>query len=226
MSPQVSVAVLSAVAVVVLGVPLWAVRTYDRLVSARDRVDAAAAGADVALARRHELVRRFLVTVGPQLRDEGHALDAVLAAHARAAGARGGPRPEQAAAEAALGAALAHLHDVCEQHEHLRSRAGVVAVRFELARAEVTLTRAQGVLNEAVRCFNTLCVALPAVVVGRLAGLRPLDYLRPWPISAPLTSSAACRPAAAARVPRHGPPSAMPSSRRAAGCPPDPGAPA
>src|SRR3954466_1936126 len=97
--------VVVGVAVVLL---LWAIASYNRLVSLREQVRAGWAQIDVLLKRRHDLIPNLVETVKGYAAHEKGTLEGVIAARNAAVAARGDPS-QASQAEGALGASLGRL---------------------------------------------------------------------------------------------------------------------
>src|SRR5678815_6071158 len=80
--------VVAALALVVI----WAIMSYNRLVSLREQVRAAWAQIDVLLKRRHDLIPNVVETVKGYAAHERDTLERVVAARNAAVAAQGNPQ--------------------------------------------------------------------------------------------------------------------------------------
>src|ERR1700729_4510822 len=99
-----STLIILAVVVVVV---LWAIATYNGLVSMRQRVNQAFADIDVQLKQRHDLIPNLVETVKGYAAHESSTLENVVKARTAAVSAQG--PAQQAAAENVLSGALRQL---------------------------------------------------------------------------------------------------------------------
>jgi LemA protein len=167
--------VIVAVAVVAL-VLLWAVMTFNRLVRARNRVDAAWGQVGVQLARRHDLVPNLVETVKGYAGHERTALDSVVQARSAAVSAQG--PAEQARAENALSAALRGLLAITEAYPDLKASHNFALLQDELTRTEDKAAYARQFYNDAVLGYNNAAQSFPPMIVAAAAGFRPREYFR------------------------------------------------
>ncbi|MFM7051766.1 MAG: LemA family protein, partial [Planctomycetota bacterium] len=108
-----------ALAAVIAILALWLIGVYNRLAAGRVGVQGAWADIDVQLKRRHDLIPNLVETVKGYAKHEREALEAVIAARARAVSA--GPIDEKIAAEGGLTAALGRLMAVAEAYPDLKA---------------------------------------------------------------------------------------------------------
>src|ERR1051325_147430 len=113
------------VLLVVVGIVLVFISTYNRLVTARNGFKNAFAQIDVQLTRRYDLIPNLVETVKGSIKHERETLEAVIAARTTAAG---GPKAAAAdpgttaavsqlsGAEAQLGGALGRLFALAEAY--------------------------------------------------------------------------------------------------------------
>lgn len=133
MSPAAVVALV--IVVVLLGVLIWAVSTYNGFVRLRNLVQEAWRQIDVELHRRHDLIPNLIETVKGYAAHERGVFEAVTTA--RAAAAQPGATPgEQAAQENDLTQALDRLFAVAEAYPQLRASENFLALQQELTNTE------------------------------------------------------------------------------------------
>jgi LemA protein len=157
---------VAAVAVLVVAV-VW---LHNRLVRARVRVDQAWAQVDTQLQRRHDLVPNLVATVRGYADHERGALDAVVAARARALElAEPGSR---AIAEDELTGAVTRLLAIAERYPDLLADQRFQALAAELSATEDRIAFARGFANDRIRRYRELITTLPGVLVARPLGFR------------------------------------------------------
>src|SRR5512138_2119736 len=130
--------------VLVVLVVIWAIASYNRLVSLRNQVGNGWKQIDVQLKRRHDLIPNIVETVKGAMNFERGTLEAVVAARNQALGAAraGGALPsgaevqQLAAAENQLTGALGKLFAVVEAYPQLKATGNVAALQEELTSTE------------------------------------------------------------------------------------------
>src|SRR6201991_2563149 len=105
------------VAVILVLVLFWAIRTFNVLIRQRNQVRASWAQIDVQLKRRHDLVPNLVETVKGYAGHERATLEAVVAARNAAMSAHG--PAQQAQAENMLSGALRQLFALSEAYPDL-----------------------------------------------------------------------------------------------------------
>ncbi|WP_088319041.1 LemA family protein [Kineosporia sp. R_H_3] len=178
MSTTLLVLVPTALVLLVVGVLLWGVVTFNRLVARRQQVEASGAQVDVQLKRRHDLVPNLVETVKGYAVHERGTFEAVTAARGSAVAALGGPREQQAQAEAALGGALSRLLAIGEAYPELRASATFLALQSELAETEDKIAYARQFLNGSVQGLNTAVQSFPTSLVAGVTGFAAAEYFR------------------------------------------------
>src|SRR5436190_16747064 len=101
-------------------VVLWAIMSYNGLVSLREQVRAAWAQIDVVLKRRHDLIPNLVETVKGYAAHEKGTLEAVIAARNQAVSAAGNPQ-QASVAEGALSGALRQVFALAEAYPDLKA---------------------------------------------------------------------------------------------------------
>jgi len=155
--------VLVAVVLVAL---LWAVLTYNRLVTLRTRVDNGWSQIDVQLRRRYDLIPNLVETVKGYASHEREVFEHVAEARTKAMGATG--IEDQANAENAVTAGLGRLIAVAESYPELKANQNYLALQEELTGTESKIAYARQFYNDQVTKLNTLIQKFPANLVAGL----------------------------------------------------------
>jgi LemA protein len=155
------------VLVVVVAVALiWAVLTYNRLVTLRTRVDNGWSQIDVQLRRRYDLIPNLVETVKGYASHEREVFEHVTEARTKAMGATG--IEDQANAENAVTAGLGRLIAVAESYPELKANQNYLALQEELTGTESKIAYARQFYNDQVTRLNTLIQKFPANFVAGL----------------------------------------------------------
>jgi LemA protein len=162
------------IALIVLAlIVLFAIFTYNRLVSLRQAWKRAFADIDVQLKQRQDLVPNLVETVKGYASHESSVFTAVT--EARAAAMRANTIGEKSAAEGALTGALGNLMAVAENYPQLKANENFLRLQDELADLENKIAAARRFLNNAVAEYNAAIQQFPAVVLAGPMGFTPAE---------------------------------------------------
>ena len=159
--------------IVVAVIVLFAIFTYNRLVSLRQAWKRAFADIDVQLKQRQDLVPNLVETVKGYATHESSVFTAVTQARASAMRATG--VGEKAAAEGMLTSALGNLMAVAENYPQLKANENFLKLQDELADLENKIAAARRFLNNAVAEYNSAIQQFPAVVIAGPMGFTPAE---------------------------------------------------
>ena len=163
--------IVVAVVVVLL---LWAVLTYNRLVTLRNRVDNGWSQTDVQLRRRYDLIPNLIETVKGYAAHERGTFEAVTEARANAQRAQG--PADTAAAEGILGQALGRLFAVAEAYPELQADENFRQLQSELAETENRIAVSRQVYNDTVLTYNNAIQTFPGVVLAGPFGFAKREF--------------------------------------------------
>jgi LemA protein len=164
--------------IVVIGLLLWAVVTYNKLVRQRNQVQAASAQIDVQLKRRHDLIPNLVETVKGYAAHERGTLDAVVQARAAAVAANDAGAQQRAEAEGELGILLGRLLMVAEAYPDLKANENFLSLQTELGGTEDKIAYARQFFNNAVQSINTTIQTVPSNVIAGLGGFTLEEYFQ------------------------------------------------
>jgi LemA protein len=154
---------LIVLGVIALGLVIWVVAIYNRLVVHRNRNKNAWAQIDVQLQRRYDLIPNLVETCKGYLAHERQTLEAVIAARNQASGARATAASNPAdpaaltalmGAESALTGALGRLFAVAEAYPDLKANQNMMAMQEELTSTENKVAFARQAYNDSVMSYN------------------------------------------------------------------------
>ena len=166
--------VCGVIVLVAVGVALWAIGIYNTLARGRVGVQGAWADIDVQLKRRHDLIPNLVETVKGYAKHEREALEAVIAARARAVSA--GPIDEKIAAEGGLTQALGRLMAVAEAYPDLKANTNFMQLQGELTSTENIISGARNGYNNAAGGYNQTLVQFPTNLVAGLFGFKAMPF--------------------------------------------------
>jgi len=159
--------------VVVAALVVWAIASYNRLVSLRNQVLNGWRQIDVQLKRRHDLIPNLVNAVRGSMDFERDTLTAVMEARAKAVGATG---PADAAQkEGQLTQAVGRLLAVAENYPTLKSNENVRALQEELTATENKVGFARQFYNDIATRFNTAQQVFPTAMFAGMFGFKPAE---------------------------------------------------
>jgi len=157
-------------------VVIFAIFTYNRLVSLRQAWKRAYADIDVQLRQRHDLVPNLVETVKGYAAHESGVFTAVTQARASAMSARS--VAERGAAEGALTSAIGNLMAVAENYPQLKANENFRQLQDELADLENKIAAARRFLNNAVAEYNTAIQQFPAGLFAGAMGFQAAEMFQ------------------------------------------------
>jgi len=158
---------------VVVGLIVWAIAAYNRLVSLRNQVSNGWRQIDVQLKRRHDLIPNLVNAVRGSMDFERDTLTAVMDARAKALTATG---PADAAEkEGQLSQAIGRLLAVAENYPTLKSNDNVKMLQEELSGTENKVGFARQFYNDIATQFNTAQEVFPTAMFANMFGFKPAE---------------------------------------------------
>jgi LemA protein len=153
---------------------IWAIASYNSLVSLREQVRAAWAQIDVVLKRRHDLIPNLVETVKGYASHERETLERVIAARNAAVAA---PNPSASvAAEGMLSGALRQLFAVAEAYPDLKANTNFMQLQSELTSTENQISGMRQNYNALVQRYNTAMLSFPTNLMAGPFGFTPQPF--------------------------------------------------
>jgi LemA protein len=162
--------------VVLVLVALYAVVSYNGLVSMRNRIENAWAQIDVQLKRRYDLIPNLVETVKGYAAHERETLDAVI--QARNAGMNAEGPHDQAQAENMLTGALKSLFALSEAYPDLKANQNFAQLQEELTGTEGRIAYARQFYNDTVYRYNTKVQSFPSNVLANMFRFSEREYFQ------------------------------------------------
>jgi LemA protein len=185
---------------VIVGIVLVFISTYNRLVTARNAFKNAFAQIDVQLTRRYDLIPNLVETAKGYMKHERETLEAVIKArNAAYAGLKtAASDPGNAAAvqqlsgaDQQLGGALGRFMAVAEAYPDLKANQNMMQLSEELTSTENKVAFARQAYNDAVMSYNNDREVFPSSIVAGMFNFQPaqpLDIAKPEAREAPKVS--------------------------------------
>jgi LemA protein len=171
---------------VLIGLAVWVLAAYNRLVRARNEIANAFAQIDVQLKRRYDLIPNLVEVAKGYLKHERETLEAVIKARNQAVAAAQGAaaNPGNPAAMASLGQAegaltgvLGRLFALAESYPDLKANQNMLAIQEELASTENKVAFARQAFNDSVMEYNTRRESFPDNVFAGMFGFGAAELL-------------------------------------------------
>jgi len=159
-----------------LGLIVWLVFTFNKLVRTRNQSRNAWADIDVQLKRRYDLIPNLVETVKGYAGHEKETFEAVVEARNRAMVAQG--PAQKGPAEGQLGQALGSLFALAEGYPELRAADNFLQLQGTLSEIEEALQNARRYYNAVVRDLNTAIEQFPSNLVAGLFGFTLGDFFK------------------------------------------------
>ena len=152
---------------------LWAVSTYNGLISRRNETKNAWSQIDVQLKRRYELIPNLVETVKGYMKHERETLDAVIRARQTCVDFKNaGNIAELVKAEGVLTQSLRGLFAVAESYPDLKANQNMLSLQEELKSTENRVGFARQAYNDAVMRLNNAIEMFPASIVAGMGNFK------------------------------------------------------
>lgn len=161
------------VLIVLAVVVLWAVWSYNSLVTLLNRAKEAWSDIQVQLKRRYDLIPNLVETVKGYAAHESSAFENVTKARAAAMGAS--LPSDKAEAENQLSGALKSLFAVSEAYPDLKANQNFLGLQRELSDTEDKIQASRRFYNTTVMALNTAEQSFPGNLIAGAFGFKPMD---------------------------------------------------
>ncbi len=157
-----------------VGLVLWGIGAYNRLITLRNRVKEAFSDIDVQLKRRYDLIPNLVTTVKGYATHERELLEKVTEARTRAMGASG--VHDKAVAENMLSQTLKSLFAVAENYPDLKASANFLELQRELRDTEDKIQASRRFYNTNVMALNTMIESFPPNVIAGAFSFKKEEF--------------------------------------------------
>jgi LemA protein len=165
--------IILAIIVVLL---IWAIASYNRLVTMVNRAKEAWADIDVQLKRRYDLIPNLVNTVKGYAAHESSAFENVTKARAAAMGATS--LADKGQAEATLAGALKSVFAIAEAYPDLKANQNFLSLQSELTDTEDKIQAARRFYNGNVRDLNTSIQAFPGNLIASTFHFTAMEFFQ------------------------------------------------
>jgi LemA protein len=164
------------IVVVLVVLVLFAILTYNGLVTKRNRVDEANSQIQVQFQRRHDLIPNLVNSVKGYMDFEKGVLEAVTTARANAVAAGSQGPAVQGQAENALTGTLRSLFAVVENYPDLKANQNVLALQEQLTTTENQISFSRQHYNATVLEFNNSLQVFPNMLIAGPMGFTKREF--------------------------------------------------
>jgi len=155
-------------------VGLWAIMTFNGLITLKNRVEEAWSDIEVQLKRRYNLIPNLMETVKGYAKHESGTFEKVTQARNQAMSAKS--VGEHAEADNMLSQTLKSLFAVAEAYPELKANQNFLSLQGELSDTENKVQAARRFYNGNVRDFNTKIQVFPTNLVAGILGFMKRDF--------------------------------------------------
>ena len=172
--------------IIFVGIILFGVGMFNRLVAGRNAYKNAFAQIDVQLTRRHDLIPNLVETAKGYMAHEKETLEAVINARNAAVNglnqAKADPTDPEAMkqlgqAEQGLSGALGRLFALSESYPDLKANENMMQLSEELTTTENKVSFARQAFNDAVMMYNNLREQFPSNFIANWFQFAPAELL-------------------------------------------------
>lgn len=165
------------VILVVAVIVVWAIFTYNRLITLRNRAKEAFSDIDVQLKRRYNLIPNLVEAVKGYATHERGVFERVTEARANALSSeQSGNIKDIAKSENMLTGALKSLFAVAENYPQLQASQNFMELQRELRDAEDKIQAARRFFNTTVMQLNTMIQSFPVVLIAKTLGFKQEEF--------------------------------------------------
>jgi len=176
----------SILLIIFVGIILFGVTIYNRLVSGRNGYKNAFAQIDVQLTRRHDLIPNLIETAKAYMGHEKDTLQAVIDArnvavtglsNAKADPSNAAAMQELGSAEKGLSGALGRLFALSEAYPDLKANENMMQLSEEMTTTENKVSFARQAFNDAVMMYNNMREQFPSNFLADWFSFEPAELL-------------------------------------------------
>ena len=163
------------IAIVVLLV-LWYFKTYNSLITLRNRKDDQFSQIDVQLKRRADLIPNLVETVKGYAKHESETLENVI--KARNAYASATTTNDKVKASGEITSALNKLFALAESYPDLKANQNFMSLQNDLKDTEDKISMARQFYNDTVLTYNNKVEKVPSNIVANMFGFKKGEFFQ------------------------------------------------
>jgi LemA protein len=159
-----------------VGVLIYGVILYNRLVRLRNENDRAWANIDVLLKQRHDEIPNLVETVKGYMQHEQQTLLAVT--QARTVSMNAANIGQKAQADAMMAGSLRALFAVAENYPQLKANENFLKLQARISELEERIADRREFFNDDVNTYNTRIGQIPEVFIASFMDLKPRSMFK------------------------------------------------
>jgi len=167
--------VLGVIALIIIGLIIWAVGLYNRFFSLKNSSEATLGQIRVAMKKRLDMIEQLLGAVKSYAKFEKETFEKVTAMRASVATASPGDLNK---VEAESRSIFGRLLAVAENYPDLKTSTTVTSLMDSVKGLEEEIARQRYTFNNISQEFNTMMDTIPSRFIGKMIGLVKLEYLQ------------------------------------------------
>ncbi|PNX47875.1 MAG: hypothetical protein BV459_03535 [Thermoplasmata archaeon M11B2D] len=164
------------VVIIVVGIVIWILSFYNKVIRSENRIDNAWAQIDVQLKRRADLIPNLMETVKGYMNHERQTLEAVTKARSAIMTAK--TPQESINADNMLTGALKTLFAVAESYPDLKANQNFLQLQDELTHTEDKIAYSRQHYNDSVLSFNNTIETFPGNIFAGMMGKKERQMLQ------------------------------------------------
>ena len=173
---DISYIILIIVIAVILIILFYIVYIYNKLITARNKVENSWSQIDVQLTRRADLIPNLIETVKGYTSHESSTFENIT--KARSSLLNADTVSEKAKANDALTKGLKSLFAVAESYPELKANENFISLQEELANTENKISYTRQFYNGTVLMYNNLCQMFPSNLMAKMFDFNEKDYFK------------------------------------------------
>ena len=161
--------------IVVIGIVIWIIAIYNKMVGLKFRVKQAWSDVDVQLKRRYDLIPNLVETVKGYASHEKKTLEEVTKARSMAMQVTE-PGQKKGETENFLSSTLKSLFALAENYPDLKANQNFIELQSTLSKLEEDIQLSRRYYNAVVRDMNIMTEAFPSNIIARWFGFKKVEY--------------------------------------------------
>lgn len=154
------------VLVIVAGIVLWAISSYNKFVRMKNKVEEGFSTMDVYLKKRYDLIPNLVETIKGYAKHEAETLENVISARNMAVSAQG--IDEKIQSEKNFQSMLGPLYAISEQYPNLKADQHFLDLQAQLNTLENDIANARKYYNAVCVKFNNLVQMFPSNILANI----------------------------------------------------------
>ncbi len=157
---------IGVIAALVLIIIIWAIATFNKIVSLRTQCDDGFSTIDIYLKKRYDLIPNLVETVKGYAKHESETFKAVTEARSKLAGAT--TPEEKIEADKQFSQAIRNFNMVVENYPELKANVNFMDLQGQLKAIESELAQSRKYYNATVRVYNVKIQTFPSLIIAKI----------------------------------------------------------